>query len=122
MITDKYLIITQFGHAFANQYEILLSVLIALYSDTSFNDDFWSCDPSVSVSLRVEKSGPSSVPPMTVLELFQKVVQEYGTHLALAVKRAGMWKKWTYAEYYDTCVTVAKAFIKVKEIYQHILI
>ena len=76
---------------------------------------YWSCDPSVGVTLQVGESGPSTATPMTVTQVFQQTVKDYGNCLALAVKRAGIWKKWTYQQYYHSCITAAKAFIKVYE-------
>ena len=74
---------------------------------------YWSCDPSVGVDLRIGSSGKSSSDPMTVIQMFQQTVKDYGDCLALAVKRLGMWKKWTYSEYYHNCIIAARSFIKV---------
>ena len=40
----------------------------------------------------------------------------YGGHTALAVKRAGEWKTWTYKAYYDDVQLIAKAFIHVSKV------
>ncbi len=45
--------------------------------------------------------------------MFEKIVGSYSKHVALAVKRAGEWKSWTYEAYYEEARMVAKAFIKV---------
>ena len=45
--------------------------------------------------------------------MIQETVQRVPDRTALAVKRDGVWIKWTYAEYQEDIVTVAKAFIKL---------
>ena len=77
------------------------------------SSSFWSCDPSVGVSLRLGTSGPASEQPVSIIEMLQKTVESYGHCLALSVKRRGEWRQWNYEEYYQDCVTAAKAFIKV---------
>ena len=46
--------------------------------------------------------------------LFQSVVKDYGQHTALAVKRAGEWRTWTYDAYYKDAQLIAKALIQVR--------
>ena len=45
--------------------------------------------------------------------MFERITAAYGEHPALAVKRHGEWKEWTYHKYYDDCVIAAKALIEV---------
>lgn len=47
--------------------------------------------------------------------MFKRITSNYGDHIALAVKRAGEWKTWTYRAYYDEAYTVAKGLIQVKD-------
>jgi long-chain-fatty-acid--CoA ligase ACSBG len=73
----------------------------------------WTSDPSVRVSLLLGDDGPASWTPITVNELFERTASEMGDALALAVKRNGVWKKWTWAEFYSQTRAVAKSFIKL---------
>ena len=45
--------------------------------------------------------------------MIQETVARVPDKTALAVKRNGVWVKWTYAEYQRDIITVAKAFIKL---------
>ena len=49
-----------------------------------------------------------------MISLFEKIVGTYSKHVALAVKRAGEWKSWTYEMYFKEAQVIAKAFIKVR--------
>ena len=55
----------------------------------------------------------SKIPPKSLWSMIQETVQRVPDRTALAVKRNGVWIKWTYAEYQEDIVTVAKAFIKL---------
>ena len=74
----------------------------------------WTSDPSGRVSLLLGDNGPASWKPITVNELFQRTASEMGSAMAIAVKRDGVWRKWTWAEYYSQTRAVAKSFIKVR--------
>ena len=65
------------------------------------------------MKIRRTSSGPGSECPRTVISLFDEVVGKHGEHTALAVKRGGEWKTWTYRKYYVDCYTVAKAMVEV---------
>merc|ERR1719466_260278 len=45
--------------------------------------------------------------------MIQETVKRVPDRTALAVKRDGVWVKWTYTEYLENIKTVAKAFIKL---------
>ena len=48
-----------------------------------------------------------------VWTMLNNTVERCPNNIALAVKRDGKWVKWTYQEYLDEVITVAKAFIKL---------
>ena len=89
----------------------------SIKSSSSFSSlptsEYWSCSPDTPVKIRVKESGFGSEPPQTVVSLFNDVVGNHGEHMALAVKREGEWKMWTYRKYYVDCFTVAKAMVEV---------
>ncbi len=58
-------------------------------------------------------SGPASVPPTTVPDVFKRVVRKYPTKPALRVKRDGEWVQWTYREYYTDVAKAAKSLIRL---------
>ena len=52
--------------------------------------------------------------PITVGQLFKDAVARFPKQPALKYKEDGEWKSFTYTEYYDECIRVAKSFIKVR--------
>lgn len=56
-------------------------------------------------------SGPASVPPITVNELFKRVAKKYSGKHALRVKRDGEWVTWTFKDYYTDATKAAKSMI-----------
>ena len=77
------------------------------------HSEWWTDRPDCAVKIRYKESGEGAEPAETVLEMFDRIVTGYGEHVALAVKRLGEWKKWTYKKYRDDCVIAAKAMIEV---------
>jgi long-subunit acyl-CoA synthetase (AMP-forming) len=65
------------------------------------------------VQIRFGESEAAAEQAETVVELFKRVVSTYSDHTALAVKRAGEWKTWTYRDYLEEAKVVARAFIRV---------
>ena len=58
-------------------------------------------------------SGPASIKPVTINEVFKQTVMRFSTRDALCVKRGEMWKKWTWREYYSDVCQLAKTFVKI---------
>ncbi|XP_019857705.1 PREDICTED: long-chain-fatty-acid--CoA ligase ACSBG2-like [Amphimedon queenslandica] len=74
---------------------------------------FWSCDPSVGVTIQLGTEGAAAEKPITIIDMFHRTVTENGGSVALAYKRAGQWKEINYTQYYEMSLTIAKAFIKL---------
>ena len=51
--------------------------------------------------------------PISVWTMLNQTVDRNPDGIALAVKRKDKWEKWTYQQYRDDIITVAKAFIKL---------
>ena len=84
-----------------------------LEGDPPVSSTFWSCDPSVGVTIQMGTEGAAADKPLTIIDLFHRTVTENGDCIALAYKRAGQWKEINYSQYYELSITIAKAFIKV---------
>jgi len=70
--------------------------------------------PDGAVEVRSNHPDPSNQwTPLSVWTMLQNTVDRVPDHEALAVKRNGVWIKWTYKEYQEDVRTVAKAFIKL---------
>lgn len=83
-----------------------------LYNDSS-EGEYWTTKADASVRLRIGDTKHTNQVPMTVNGLLEKTVKEVPNRIALAVKREGKWRHWTYTEYYEEVRTAAKSFIKV---------
>ncbi|XP_061172776.1 long-chain-fatty-acid--CoA ligase ACSBG2-like isoform X1 [Saccostrea echinata] len=66
-----------------------------------------------AVKLRMSESGYGSEKPVTVPSMLYQTVQRVPAHPALAVKRGGIWVKWTYEQYFNDTRKAAKALIKL---------
>ncbi|XP_070760160.1 long-chain-fatty-acid--CoA ligase ACSBG2-like [Enoplosus armatus] len=76
-------------------------------------DQLWSTSRDEAVRLRMEGSGPASVTPITVHQMFQETLKTYGDHPALASKKEGQWVTVTWRQYYEQCRAAAKSFLKL---------
>ncbi|XP_064385622.1 long-chain-fatty-acid--CoA ligase ACSBG2-like isoform X2 [Halichondria panicea] len=73
----------------------------------------WTTEPEAEVNIKTTLSGPASVPPTTVPEVFKRVARKYNTKVALRVKRDHEWIQWTYREYYTDVAKAAKSLIRL---------
>ncbi|RXM91420.1 Long-chain-fatty-acid--CoA ligase ACSBG2 [Acipenser ruthenus] len=73
----------------------------------------WTIKRDEPVKLRITQSGPGSETPVTVHQMFQHAVEQYGETPALAVKKEGQWATLTFREYYNECRLAAKSFLKL---------
>ena len=87
---------------------------------SQYNIQFVATRPDVPVKIRFndtigggERAGCADIPPKSLWRMIQETVARVPDKTALAVKRNGVWIKWTYAEYQRDIITVAKAFIKL---------
>ena len=86
---------------------------IVRYS-ASIESEWWTDKPDKPVRIRFGSSPASLETAETVLQLFERIVGSHGEHFALAVKRLGEWKTWSYRQYFEQCCTAAKAFVEVR--------
>ncbi|MCI4392639.1 hypothetical protein PGIGA_G00148130 [Pangasianodon gigas] len=76
-------------------------------------EQYWSITRDKAVKLRMSESGPGSEPPLTIHQVFQRTVDNFGDHPALCSKKDGVWVKLTYKEYQQQCRAAAKSFLKL---------
>ncbi|XP_071167189.1 long-chain-fatty-acid--CoA ligase ACSBG2-like isoform X3 [Mytilus edulis] len=76
--------------------------------------DSWSTTKrDGTVKIRMGTKGNQADQPVTLITVFKKTSERAPNHLALAVKRDSIWKKWTYKQYYADVCAAAKSFIKL---------
>ncbi|KAJ0409442.1 hypothetical protein P43SY_002332 [Pythium insidiosum] len=69
----------------------------------------WKIDEEVKI--RMGDSEIESLPPKTVVDVFQATLRKHGSANALHVKRNGEWQSLTFQQYYDKCAQFAKALV-----------
>ncbi|XP_061540171.1 long-chain-fatty-acid--CoA ligase ACSBG2 isoform X1 [Phycodurus eques] len=73
----------------------------------------WTSQPDGEVKLRMEASGLAAETPLTVHQLFTSSVRNFGKYTAVSWKEGEQKKSLNYKEYYMTCRTAAKSFLKL---------
>ncbi|XP_030639777.1 long-chain-fatty-acid--CoA ligase ACSBG2 isoform X2 [Chanos chanos] len=76
-------------------------------------ETLWTSRGSGEVKLRMAESGPAAEPPVTINQMFTSAVERFGDKTALGWKEGEQWKTLNYREYYQTCRTAAKSFLKL---------
>lgn len=73
----------------------------------------WTSQRDAEVKLRMGDSGLAAETPLTVNQMFTSAVERFGNYTALGWKEGEQQKTLSYKEYYQTCRTAAKSFLKV---------
>uniref|UniRef100_A0A674NBK3 Long-chain-fatty-acid--CoA ligase ACSBG2 n=1 Tax=Takifugu rubripes TaxID=31033 RepID=A0A674NBK3_TAKRU len=73
----------------------------------------WTTRGEAEVKLRMGDSGLSAEPPVTIHQVFTSAVKRFGDYTALSWKDGQQLKRLNYREYYQTCRTAAKSFLKL---------
>lgn len=81
---------------------------------TASEPGLWTSQGDAEVRLRMGESGLAAEPPLTINQMFTKTVERFGDYTALSWKEGEQQKTMSYKEYYQTCRTAAKSFLKVK--------
>ncbi|KAK3735172.1 hypothetical protein QZH41_018138 [Actinostola sp. cb2023] len=81
--------------------------------DDAVHGEYWTTKADSSIRLRIGDTEATNKAPLTVNQLFERTVGLVPNRIALAVKREGRWRHWTYSEYYEEVRAAAKSFIKL---------
>lgn len=73
----------------------------------------WTSQGDAEVKLRMGDSGLAAETPLTINQMFTSAVERFGDYTALSWKEGEQQKSLNYREYYQTCRTAAKSFLKV---------
>ncbi|XP_039891054.1 long-chain-fatty-acid--CoA ligase ACSBG2 [Simochromis diagramma] len=73
----------------------------------------WTTQRDGEVKLRMEESSLAAEPALTVNQTFVSTVERYGEYTALCWKEGDQQKSLKYKDYYQTCRTAAKSFLKL---------
>lgn len=80
---------------------------------TASEPGLWTSQGDAEVRLRMGESGLAAEPPLTINQMFTKTVERFGDYTALSWKEGEQQKTMSYKEYYQTCRTAAKSFLKL---------
>lgn len=73
----------------------------------------WTTQGNGEVKLRMADSGLAAEKPLTINDMFTSAVKRFGDFKALSWTEGEQQKSMNYREYYQTCRTAAKSFLKV---------
>ncbi|XP_068446102.1 long-chain-fatty-acid--CoA ligase ACSBG2 [Clinocottus analis] len=73
----------------------------------------WTTQGDAEVTLRMGDSGLAAETPLTVDQMLALAVERFGDYTALSWKEGEQQKSLNYREYYQTCRTAAKSFMKL---------
>ncbi|XP_032887355.1 long-chain-fatty-acid--CoA ligase ACSBG2-like [Amblyraja radiata] len=73
----------------------------------------WTTEKSSATKLRMEDFGLGANTPLTVGQMLQLAVRNYGQRDALAYKVEDHWEKITFKQFYNRCKSAAKSFLKL---------
>uniref|UniRef100_A0A8C9YN78 Long-chain-fatty-acid--CoA ligase ACSBG2 n=1 Tax=Sander lucioperca TaxID=283035 RepID=A0A8C9YN78_SANLU len=80
---------------------------------TAGEPGLWTSQSDGEVKLRMGDSGLAAETPLTVYQMFTSAVERFGDYTALSWKEGEQQKSLNYREYYQTCRTAAKSFLKL---------
>ncbi|KAK9519559.1 hypothetical protein VZT92_022282 [Zoarces viviparus] len=73
----------------------------------------WTSRGDAEVILRMGDSGLAAETPLTINQMFTSAVEHFADYTALSWKEGEQQKSLNYREYYQTCRTAAKSFLKL---------
>lgn len=79
--------------------------------------NLWTTEKSSATKLRMEDFGLGANTPLTVGQMLQLTVRNYGQRDALAYKVEDHWEKITFKQFYNRCKSAAKSFLKASVFY-----
>jgi len=59
----------------------------------------------------MSKDGNGSIPPVTIMDMFDKACREKSSNEVLFIERGGKWISWTWTQYYQESINFAKGLI-----------
>ena len=75
--------------------------------------------PGAAVDLLMGTEGVAAMRPETIPSFFRGALKKNAGGVALKVKREGEWRNYTFQQYWDTVVSVAKSYLKVRRVHRH---
>jgi long-chain-fatty-acid--CoA ligase ACSBG len=99
---------------FAPTTQISTSTILNTKKDQKFKDVLWTVDIEKELPIFMNKKDPtSSIPPTTLMEIFEETCRNNPKDEALFFERGGQWHSWTWNHYHKEVINFAKALINI---------
>jgi len=94
--------------------------------DEKTTGGYFQCDPTKAVKIQMGTRGLAAQKPTRMMDVFEKAVKNCPDTVAMRKEYKAdeksddyTWKEWTYTQYWDECMNVAKALVGAGlEVYQ----
>ncbi len=98
---------------FSPMSQISTSTILNSKSTDHHKDILWTSDIKRELPVFMSRSATGSMPPVTMMEVFESAVKECPKEEALCFERDGQWTSWTWNHYHKETVAFAKALINI---------
>jgi acyl-CoA synthetase (AMP-forming)/AMP-acid ligase II len=71
----------------------------------------WTDDKKVELPIRMGTTGPSAIPPTTLIDEWKTNLNKFATSPALSVKRGEKWVTQTFQQYHDESMRFARSLV-----------
>jgi long-chain-fatty-acid--CoA ligase ACSBG len=89
------------------------TVLNNFSKENHYKDILWTCQIKNELPIFLSEAGLGNLKPMTVMELFESVVNEYGAEKALFIERKDKTFSYTWNQYFKYVNYFARAIISI---------
>uniref|UniRef100_A0A672JJH0 Long-chain-fatty-acid--CoA ligase ACSBG2 n=1 Tax=Salarias fasciatus TaxID=181472 RepID=A0A672JJH0_SALFA len=101
------------SHVVIGQESEASSIMIMSLLHLPVSPRLWTTHCDGAVKLRMGDSGLAAETPLTINQMFTSAVERFGDFVALGWKEGEQQKTMNYRDYYQTCRSAAKSFLKL---------
>ena len=98
---------------FAPISQISTGTILSNKASDGYKDILWTTEINKELPVFLGRDAFGSIPPKTMMEMFEEAVKEDPKQEALFVERKGQWTSWTWNHYYKEVTNFAKALINI---------
>jgi len=99
---------------YAPTSQISTNTILSTNKEGNYKDTLWTCDIEKELPIFMSKKDPnSSIPPATIMEIFDEACLINPKDNALHFERGGQWQSWTWSHYHKQVINFAKALINI---------
>lgn len=98
---------------FAPYVQISSDTILKNSAESNYKNVLWTTDIKNELPIFLGKEEENSMKPITVMEMFEKTVNEEKDNKALFVERDGQWINFTWNQFHKYAISFAKAVISI---------